>query len=115
MMAWDSLSCRCARRARIAAGVMFRKSNTIFGNVEAYASSMSPRSLSARTGQYSGALFVVARFCRRINDAVQPAGAYLEIARMKPKMVLDKTGDEEIAVVVAFLQPQFKRDIVPNT
>src|SRR3989442_5403239 len=37
------------------------------------------------------------------------------MARMKPKMVLDKTGDEEIAVVVAFLHPQFKRDIAPNT
>jgi len=30
---------------------------------------------------------------------------------MKPQMVLDEAGDEEIAVVVPFLHPQLERDI----
>jgi hypothetical protein len=33
---------------------------------------------------------------------------------MKSKVVLDKTGDEEVAVVVAFLDPQLERDIASD-
>src|ERR1700681_1256992 len=33
---------------------------------------------------------------------------------MKPEVVFDKTGDEEVAMVVAFLHPQLERDIALN-
>src|ERR1700688_5048760 len=53
-----------------------------------------------------------ARRQSRVNAVrLSSTAVHLQQARMKPKMVIDKTGDEEVAVVVAFLHPHLEWDI----